>query len=498
MGTTGPASTNPDDRPAPMASTCRSSPSATWCGRRRCCSTASASRRCSRVAGGSMGGMQVLQWAATYPDRVFSAPADRHRRPPFLAEHRLPRGRPPGGDGRSGLARRPLSRRRHASPRKGLAVARMAAHITYLSDEALHRKFGRNLQDRDKPTFGFDADFQIESYLRHQGIDLRRPLRRQLLSLPDPGDGLFRPRRRPWRPARQRLQGHARRASASSPSPPTGCSRRSRTRRWCARSTPPAASVSFVEIETDRGHDAFLLDEPELFATIRGFLSSAGACPRHRGEAMNAPADRLATQRRPRRPPRHRRAGGAGHRACSTSAAATASCSRSSKRPAASTAAASRSARRASTNASPAACRSIQGDADTDLVDYPDDAFDFVILSARRCRRPTGPRHVVEQMLRIGHKAIVSFPNFGHWRVRGAARLHRPHAGDPQPALFLVRHAQHPLLHDPRLRRALRRDRRQDREGRSRSTRNGQRIGLNAPWWFWNLFGQQAVFLLSR
>ena len=55
-------------------------------------------------------------------------------------------------------------------PRKGLAVARMAAHITYLSDEALHRKFGRNLQDRERVTFGFDADFQVESYLRHQGF----------------------------------------------------------------------------------------------------------------------------------------------------------------------------------------------------------------------------------------------------------------------------------------------------------------------------------------
>mgnify|MGYP006175636751 CR=1 FL=1 len=55
------------------------------------------------------------------------------------------------------------------SPRKGLAVARMAAHITYLSDAALHDKFGRNLQDREKVTFGFDADFQVESYLRHQG-----------------------------------------------------------------------------------------------------------------------------------------------------------------------------------------------------------------------------------------------------------------------------------------------------------------------------------------
>src|SRR2546429_3126573 len=56
------------------------------------------------------------------------------------------------------------------NPRRGLAVARMGNHITYLSDAALHRKFGRRFQDRDNPTFSFDADFQVESYLRHQGI----------------------------------------------------------------------------------------------------------------------------------------------------------------------------------------------------------------------------------------------------------------------------------------------------------------------------------------
>ncbi len=54
-------------------------------------------------------------------------------------------------------------------PHRGLAVARMAAHITYLSDAALHRKFGRRMQDRELPTFSFDADFQVESYLRYQG-----------------------------------------------------------------------------------------------------------------------------------------------------------------------------------------------------------------------------------------------------------------------------------------------------------------------------------------
>ena len=120
------------------------------------------------VAGGSLGGMQVLQWAASYPERVFSAlpiaTGARHSSQ-NIAFHEV---------GRQAVMADPDWRggryyEAGVSPRKGLGVARMAAHITYLSDEALHRKFGRNLQDREKPTFSFDADFQIESYLRHQG-----------------------------------------------------------------------------------------------------------------------------------------------------------------------------------------------------------------------------------------------------------------------------------------------------------------------------------------
>src|ERR1700680_1995036 len=59
----------------------------------------------------------------------------------------------------------------------------------------------------------------------------------------------------------------------------------------------------------------------------------------------------------------------------------------------------------------------IQGDADTDLIDYPDDAFDYVILS-QTLQATRQPRVVLEHMLRIGRRAIVSFPNFGHWRIR--------------------------------------------------------------------------------
>ena len=120
------------------------------------------------VTGGSMGGMQVLQWAVTYPERIFSAlpiaSAARHSAQ-NIAFHEVGRqavmADPDWRDGKY-LAQ-------GTSPRRGLAVARMAAHITYLSDAALHRKFGRRLQDRELPTFGFDADFQVENYLRYQG-----------------------------------------------------------------------------------------------------------------------------------------------------------------------------------------------------------------------------------------------------------------------------------------------------------------------------------------
>ena len=121
------------------------------------------------VIGGSMGGMQVLEWAASYKDRVFSAVpiacAARHSSQ-NIAFHEV---------GRQAVMADPDWREGRyldegKSPRKGLAVARMAAHITYLSDATLHEKFGRKLQDREKIAFGFDADFQVESYLRHQGM----------------------------------------------------------------------------------------------------------------------------------------------------------------------------------------------------------------------------------------------------------------------------------------------------------------------------------------
>ncbi|MDP6345860.1 MAG: homoserine O-acetyltransferase, partial [Alphaproteobacteria bacterium] len=120
------------------------------------------------VTGGSMGGMQALQWAANYPDQVYvAAPiatAARHSAQ-NIALHEV---------GRQAIMADPNWHEgdyyhHGVVPQRGLAVARMAGHITYLSETALHQKFGRNLQDRAALSFGFDADFQVESYLRYQG-----------------------------------------------------------------------------------------------------------------------------------------------------------------------------------------------------------------------------------------------------------------------------------------------------------------------------------------
>jgi methionine biosynthesis protein MetW len=138
----------------------------------------------------------------------------------------------------------------------------------------------------------------------------------------------------------------------------------------------------------------------------------------------------------------------------------------------------------------------IQGDADTDLVDYPDGAFDFVILS-QTLQATHRPRHVVEQMLRIGRQAIVSFPNFGHWRVRTLLGF----TGRMPVTRSLPDHwYDTPNIHFCTIRDfvGLCGDIDAKVETSMVLNRHGQRIPFKAPLWFWNLFGQQAVFLLRR
>ena len=230
------------------------------------------------VLGGSLGGMQALQWAASYPKRVFScvplATAARHSAQ-NIAFYEV---------GRQAIMADPDWRggdyeKHGVRPDKGLAVARMGAHITYLSESALHEKFDRGLQDREKISFSFDADFQVESYLRHQGssftdrfdansyLYITRAMDYFDLAA-DHGGQLAR--------AFQRLKARVCVASFTSDWLfPTV-----ESKRIVHALNAVAANVSFVEFDTDKGHDAFLLDVPEMDAIFGGFVNAAAA---HRG-----------------------------------------------------------------------------------------------------------------------------------------------------------------------------------------------------------------------
>src|SRR6478672_7635550 len=138
----------------------------------------------------------------------------------------------------------------------------------------------------------------------------------------------------------------------------------------------------------------------------------------------------------------------------------------------------------------------VQGDADTDLENYPADAFDFVILSQTQ-QATRQPRIVLEHMLRIGRHAIVSFPNFGHWQVRMQLLFagHMPRTDMLPFSWYDTPNIHHCTIKDfrqlctavgVRMEKAV------------ALNAWGSPLRLNAPWWFWNLFGEQAVFLLSR
>ncbi len=224
--------------------------------------------------GGSMGGMQVLQLAASYPERIFAAvpiaTSARHTAQ-NIAFHEV---------GRQAIVADPNwcdgDYYRHGKvPSRGLAVARMAAHITYLSEAALSRKFGRRLQDRSDVTYGFEADFQVESYLRYQGASF--------VDRFDANSYLYITRAMDYFDLAADYGGTL--ANAFQDTPVRYCVisftgdwlfPTSESRDLVRALNATAADVSFVEIESDKGHDAFLLEEPEFWDTLRGFLFGCG------------------------------------------------------------------------------------------------------------------------------------------------------------------------------------------------------------------------------
>ncbi len=234
------------------------------------------------VMGGSMGAMQALQWAASYPDAVFAAlpiAGAAYHSAQNIAFHEVGRqaifADPDWQGGRYWTTGR--------IPARGLAVARMCAHITYLSEEALTRKFGRRLQNAPKDpseAIGlFGEMFEVESYLRHQGSTFVQRF--------DANSYLTITRAMDYFDLAADYQGDVANAFRGTKTRfllvsftsdwlfPTAES------RTIARALNRAgANVSFVEIPTDKGHDAFLLDEPDFHRTLAGFLAG---CAVHAG-----------------------------------------------------------------------------------------------------------------------------------------------------------------------------------------------------------------------
>lgn len=222
------------------------------------------------VVGGSMGGMQALSCAANFPertDRVLAIATTARHTAQNIAFHEM---------GRQAIMADPNWQGGNyydgEAPAKGLAVARMAAHITYLSEEGLTEKFGRRLQDREAKSFGFDADFQVESYLRYQGLSFTDRF--------DANSYLYITRAMDYFDLAEEHGGLL-----------ADAFRRARDTRFCLVSfdtdwlyttadmrevvhalNAVAAPVSFVELSAPYGHDSFLLDVPALDRVVEGFI----------------------------------------------------------------------------------------------------------------------------------------------------------------------------------------------------------------------------------
>ena len=225
------------------------------------------------VIGGSMGAMQALQWAIDFPDKILNiihiAGALKHSAQ-NIAFHEV---------GRQAIMSDPIWKNgkyfeNNEVPERGLSVARMIAHITYLSENAMHRKFGRKLQSRDIISFGFDADFQVESYLRYQG--------KSFVERFDANSYLYLTRAMDYFDHDETFRKNI--EFSHNPNNHLKYLIVSFTSDWLFPTIESkmivnqlnslSRKVSFLEIDTDKGHDSFLLEEPQLDDLIKGFLTN--------------------------------------------------------------------------------------------------------------------------------------------------------------------------------------------------------------------------------
>ena len=225
------------------------------------------------VLGGSMGGMQALQFCSLYPDRTFTAVpiacAASHSAH-NIAFNELARQAimaDPEWDSGNYISSGKV-------PRKGLAIARMAGHISYLSEQGLQNKFGRKLQEDKGLQFSFDADFQVESYLKYQGYSF--------VDRFDANSYLYITRAMDYFDLYKENNGNLSLAFKNSNIKyciisfstdwlyPT-----SESKKIVIALNSIGAEVSFVNIVTNNGHDSFLVNEPKFLETLKGFLDSS-------------------------------------------------------------------------------------------------------------------------------------------------------------------------------------------------------------------------------
>ena len=224
------------------------------------------------ATGGSMGGMQLLQFCATFPNRTFSAvpiACSTNHSAQNIALNEL---------ARQAIMADPVWEngkyyKKNIQPKNGLAVARMVGHISYLSEKGMQEKFGRKLQEKADYEFSFDADFQVESYLRHQGFAFVERF--------DANSILYITRAMDYFDLSKQFKGGLVEAFKNQKTKFLIISFSSdwlyttkENKDTVIALNSAGADVSFAEIKTDKGHDSFLVNETEFLKTLKGFIDS--------------------------------------------------------------------------------------------------------------------------------------------------------------------------------------------------------------------------------
>jgi homoserine O-acetyltransferase len=388
------------------------------------------------VSGGSMGGMQALEWAVAFPDHVAAvipiAATSRHS-PQQIAFNEV---------GRQAIMADPDWNEGNyyetKPPARGLAIARMVGHITYMSDASMRQKFGRRLQDKDAFGFDFSVDFEVESYLRYRGS--------QFVNRFDANSYLYITKAMDYfdlSAGQSSLAGafeksHCRFLVLSFTSDWLYPTYQSLETVGALRSR--GLDVAFSELTSTYGHDAFLVETKDQGEMVAGFLASVqrdvSSNPvRSADRPVQAIIDRadyamIGEIIEP----------GARVLDLGCGAGELLAWLRDHKQ------VAGQGVEIDPEKVRRAIARGVsvyQSDIEQGLADYPDQSFDFAILS-QTLQEMRYPLRVLKEMLRVGRYAIVAFPNFGHWSTRLA---HLFSGRSPKTRLFPYDWYESPNIH---------------------------------------------------